>query len=38
VADPVVLKLSKLTRPMIALTKAVSTTTTNKIIEEANMR
>jgi hypothetical protein len=29
-ADPVVLKLSKLTRPIIALTKAVSTTTTYK--------
>jgi hypothetical protein len=31
-SDPVVLKLNKLTRPMIALTKAVATTTTTKII------
>jgi hypothetical protein len=37
VADPMVLKLNKLIRPMIALTKAVSTTTiATKIIEEAN--
>jgi hypothetical protein len=35
--DPVVLRLNKLTQPMIALTKLVSTnTTTTKIVEEAN--
>jgi hypothetical protein len=37
-SDPVVLKLNKLTRPMIARTKAVSTTTTTTIIEEGNKR
>jgi hypothetical protein len=37
-AYPVVLKLNKQTRPMIALTKAVSTAVTTKIIEEANKR
>jgi hypothetical protein len=36
-ADPVILKLNKLTRPMIALTTAVATTTTSMIIEEANI-
>jgi hypothetical protein len=37
-ADPVVLKISKLTRPMITVAMAVSTTTTTKIIEKANRR
>jgi hypothetical protein len=36
--DPVVLNLSKLTRPNIGLALSISTSTTKKIIEEAIKR